>query len=128
MRSSGQNKMQYFFDSYSIIEIMRKNSSYLKYADSVIITNVLHLAEVYYHLLINYNEKTADSWMSKLKLSFIEITPEIAVEASKFRFKNKKARLSYADCIGYITAQKQGLKFLTGDKQFKHMKGVEFVR
>jgi len=128
MRSYGQNKMEYFFDSYSIIEIMRKNSSYLKYTDSVIITNVLHLAEVYYHLLMNYNEKTADYWMSKLKLSFIEITPEIAVEASKFKFKNKKVKLSYAECIGCITAQKHRLRFLTGDKQFKHMKGVEFVR
>jgi uncharacterized protein len=120
--------MEYFFDSYSIIEIIRQNWSYLKYNHSVIITNVVHLAEVYYHLLINYNEKTADYWMSKLNLSFIEITSQVAIEASKFRSKNKNVKLSYADCIGYINAQKHGLKFLTGDKEFKNIKGVEFVR
>jgi uncharacterized protein len=120
--------MQYFFDSYAIIEIIRQNPSYVKYNPSVIITNLLHLAEVYYHLLTEYNEKTADYWISKLNLSFIEITSQVALEASKFRFKNKNARLSYADCIGYITAKKHGLTFLTGDKEFKNMKGVEFVR
>jgi predicted nucleic acid-binding protein len=120
--------MEYFFDSYAIIEIIHQNSSYLKYNPSVIITNLLHLAEVYYHLLIHYNEKTADYWISKLNLSFIEITSQVAMEASKFKFKNKNSKLSYADCIGYITAQKYGLIFLTGDKEFKHMKGVEFVR
>lgn len=120
--------MQYFFDSYAIIEIIKQNSSYLKYSHSVIITNLLHLAEVYYHLLVNYNQKTADYWVRKLNLSFVEITCQTAIEASKVKFKNKNAKLSYADCIGYITAQKHGLKFVTGDKQFKDMKGVEWVR
>ena len=39
-----------------------------------------------------------------------------------------KKKLSTPDSFGYITAQKYGLKFLTGDKQFKGMNGVEFVK
>ena len=45
-----------------------------------------------------------------------------------FRFNESKLILSYADCIGYITAQIHNMKFLTGDKHFKGMKDVEFVR
>ena len=43
----------------------------LSAADNIIITNLLHFAEVYYYLLVNYNEKTADYWASKLKFSFL---------------------------------------------------------
>jgi predicted nucleic acid-binding protein len=118
----------YFFDSYAIIEIIDQNNAYSKFKDSIIITNLLHLAEVYYYFLRNYNEKTADYWMSNLDFSFIDITPSAVIEASKFKYKHKKAKLSYADAIGYITAQKNGLKFLTGDKEFKNMGGVEFVK
>ena len=45
-----------------------------------------------------------------------------------FRFLNKKSNLSYIDCIGYITAFKKEVKFVTGDDQFKNMKNVEFVK
>jgi predicted nucleic acid-binding protein len=46
----------------------------------------------------------------------------------KFRKKNKKRNLSYADCIGYIYALKNNLIFLTGDKEFEDLKNVEFVK
>ena len=46
----------------------------------------------------------------------------------KFRLKNKKMDLSYADCIGYIYACENNLKFLTGDEKFKDMDNVEFVK
>ncbi len=32
------------------------------------------------------------------------------------------------DCIGYITARKLGIKFLTGDNKFEDKIGVEFVK
>ena len=66
--------------------------------------------------------------VSKLKFTFLDITQEISIEAAKFKYKNKKMKLSYADCIGYITAQENNMKFLTGDKDFKSIKGVEFVK
>lgn len=120
--------MEYFFDSYAIIEVINQNNSYLKYSNSIIITNLLHLAEVYYFLLLNYNEKTADYWATKLDFSFLDVTHKTAIKASRFRYKHKKLKLSYADCIGYVLAQENSLKFLTGDRQFKDMQGVEFVK
>ncbi len=36
--------------------------------------------------------------------------------------------MSYADAVGYYLAQKNKLKFLTGDKEFEELAGVEFVK
>ena len=46
----------------------------------------------------------------------------------KIRRENRKKNLSYADCLGYAFALENNRLFLTGDKEFKDMKGVEFVR
>lgn len=35
--------------------------------------------------------------------------------------------LSYADCLGYVISRNMGIRFLTGDKEFERMGGVEFV-
>ena len=45
-----------------------------------------------------------------------------------FRLLNKKRKLSYVDCLGYILAGMNGAKFLTGDNQFKDLQNVEFVK
>ena len=49
-------------------------------------------------------------------------------ESIKFRKEQKKKDLSYTDCIGYIYAARNNMKFLTGDKEFEGMKNVEFVK
>ncbi|GAI14858.1 unnamed protein product [marine sediment metagenome] len=54
------------------------------------------------------------------------MTDEIVFEAMGLRLKHR--RLSYADCIGYVTARHEGMKFLTGDRVFERMENVEFVR
>ena len=46
----------------------------------------------------------------------------------RFKIKNIKRSLSYADCIGYIIALRYGIKFLTGDKEFETLENVEFVK
>lgn len=119
--------MKYFFDTYALVEIINQNQSYIKFADEIIITTSLNISELYYYLLINYNQQTADYWIKNLNLQFFNITSEIAVESARFRYKYKKMKLSYADCIGYILSLRNNLKFLTGDRQFKNMKNVEFV-
>lgn len=32
------------------------------------------------------------------------------------------------DCIGYVYAKENGLRFVTGDKEFEGMENVEFVK
>jgi predicted nucleic acid-binding protein len=120
--------MDYFFDSYAIIEIINQNESYKKFSDVKIITNTLNLAEVHYYFLREHNEQTADYWVSNLNFHIVDIPIGIAIDASKFRYKNKKLGLSYADCIGHITALNNNLKFITGDNKFENMPNVEFMK
>lgn len=117
-----------FFDSYAIIEIINLNKNYLEFSDEIIISNSLNLAEVYYALLKTTNQKTADYFLEKLDIKLLEITKEISIEAAKFRFNNKKKKISFADAIGYVTALKLNMKFLTGDKEFRDFENVEFVK
>lgn len=120
--------MRYFFDSYAILEIIDQNENYSKYFNQTIITNSLHLAEVYYRILLEHNKQTADFWIRNLKFELININLEVAIEASLFKFENKKKKFSYADCIGYLASIKNNLKFLTGDEGFRNFEDVEFVK
>lgn len=120
--------MAFFFDSYAVIELFKNNPNYIKYANEKIIINTLNLTEIHYSLLLESDHKTADQIIKNTNFEFIDITPEISLEASKFRHENKKLKLSYADCIGYVTSLKLGIKFLTGDKQFDIFPNVEFVK
>jgi hypothetical protein len=41
--------------------------------------------------------------------------------------RKKRLDLSYADALGYFLSLKHGIKFLTGDPEFKNLENVEFV-
>lgn len=120
--------MDYFFDSSAIIDIINYPEKNEDFKVRTIITNALNLAEVHNFFLREHGEQTADYWAIHLNLYFLAITPEIAIEASKFKHQHKKENLSYADCIGYITALKNNLRFLTGDEKFKNKENVEFIK
>lgn len=121
--------MGYFFDSYAIIELILENKNYEKFKNDLIITSTLDLMEVYYFLLRTYNQQTADFWIKRLKFNLANIIKlNIALEASRLRFKHKKENLSYIDCIGYLLAKEMNIKFLTGDNKFKTKENVEFVK
>lgn len=118
----------YFFDSYAIIEILSGNSNYITYLNERVVLTVFNLVEIYWFALHEYTEKESQTIYEKYRTSVAEMTDEILKEAVKFRKKYKKRDLSYADCIGYMYALKNNLKFLTGDKEFEHLKNVKFVK
>ena len=118
--------MKYFFDTYALIELTKNNPNYISYSGSVVITSIFHLAELYYAILRDYNEERAKTIYYKFKECVNEVSDDVIFEAMKLKLKNKK--LSYTDCIGYAFSLKHNLKFLTGDKEFKDMDNVEFVR
>lgn len=118
----------YFFDTFAIIEVIKGNKNYERFKDFNIITSILNVGELYYIHLKEYNKKTADFWYKKIKFDLVEIAPEIIVKAMYFRFLNKEKNLSLVDCVGYILALSKQIKFLTGDKEFKDLPNVEFVK
>lgn len=121
------NNKSYFFDTYAIIELIKGNPNYESVEDHLIMTSVMNLAEVYYALLLAHGKEITDSILENLNIEFLEITSKISIESAFFRYKNKKNNFSYIDCVGYITALRNNLLFLTGDKEFKNFDNVEFV-
>ncbi len=120
--------MDFFYDTYAIMSLIEGNENYDKYKNSIITTSILNLAELYYIFLRSHGKQTADYWVKKLNFNFIEIDKDSIIRAVEFRFDNKKEDLSLTDCVGYILALKNNLKFLTGDKEFENKKNVEFVK
>ena len=121
--------MNYFFDSYAIIELNNgTNPSYKRFQDFEIVTSVLNLGEIYSLILRNHGKNSADEWFANSNFKLLEIKPEIILESVYFRFINKKKNLSLVDCVGYILSLKNHLKFLTGDRQFEKLPNVGFVK
>lgn len=118
----------YFFDTYALFEIIKGNQNYEKYKDYQIVVSILNIAELYSGLLRDSGEETSDLLVSKIKFEILDITKDLIIEAVKFRYKNRKHDMSLPDCIGYLLAKKHRLKFLTGDKEFKDLENVEFIK
>jgi predicted nucleic acid-binding protein len=120
--------VKHFFDTYALIEIVRNNPAYVKFLDEIVTTTKFNLVELFYAILSERGELSAREIFTKFKDAETEITDEILFKAMLFRLKNKKLNLSYADCIGYVFAMQNEMKFLTGDNAFKDMENVEFVK
>ena len=119
---------RYFFDSYALIEMYKGNKSYEKYASCEAVTTYFNLYECYYYLLRQKNRKEAEELFDEIRKICINLKFEWIKEASGFKLENKKKKVSYVDCLGYIIAKEMNMPFLTGDMQFKEMSNVEFVK
>jgi len=119
--------VNYFFDSYAIIELIGKNPAYKKYEESPLVTTVLNKIEVVSWGLVTYGEEFSDILVKSLQY-VVDIPDDVIREAVRMKRRENKRNVSYADCIGYCFARNNGLLFLTGDKEFKDLPGVEYVK
>jgi len=118
----------YFADTYAIIDFFKGDEKYRAYFEKHdIVTTKLNLLELYYHSL-SISEQKAEEYYNYLIGKTVEITDENIKSAAKFRFKYRKNSISYIDAVGYEVAKSMKIKFLTGDKEFKEMPNVEFVK
>jgi predicted nucleic acid-binding protein len=119
----------YFFDAYAFFELIQGNPKYVPYADNVaIVTTVLQLMEFHYGLIRDLGKQQADLLYDTFLPFAIDVDDETIKEANAFKYRMKKKNLSYIDCLGYILARRKNIPFLTGDKVFKDLPGVEFVK
>lgn len=119
---------RYFWDTYAIIEVVKGNKNFTKYAREQGITSEFNLMETYYHLLRLFDEPSANKHVLEWVFYSRPIPYELMKQAMKFKLDNKNNRLSYVDCMGYAFALAHGMRFLTGNKSFYGMPNVEFVR
>ena len=115
----------YFFDTYTFFEIIAGNSSYEKFTTVNAITTIFNLAELNFALK-REGKNFADKLCKEYEQMLVEVTLEDVITAMDLRIKNRK--LSIPDAIGYTVAKRNGAIFLTGDKEFKEMTNVEFVK
>jgi predicted nucleic acid-binding protein len=120
--------VNYFLDTYAIYEMLDGNPHYDAYVNNNNRTSIMNIAEIYYRLLLDSDEKTADEKTIPLFPFSVIINPLTVKNAMIFRLKNKTKKMSYVDCIGYQLAKEHNLKFLTGDKEFEGLPNVEFVK
>lgn len=118
----------YLFDTYALVEIVKGNASYLKFKYSKAIITIFNLVEIHYKLLRDFDRKIADELLEEYASLVIDIDLETIKEANEFKLHNRSKDFSSTDVIGYVSARRYGLKFLTGDRQFQGMQGVEFVK
>ncbi len=119
----------FYFDTYALVEIARGNPNYSKYRESVnIMLNKLNLMEYAYFLLRIKKENKIQSLFNEYIKYNIEPSINALIEAVKFKLVQRKNKLSYIDCLGYMIAKENRVKFLTGDEKFRNMDNVEFVK
>jgi predicted nucleic acid-binding protein len=119
----------YFYDSYAIIEFARGNSAFHKYfKEPSCVTTRFNLMEVYYALLddTDYAEEVFSSF-SSIAIEVPDGQLKRAMVKRK-ELKGKGLNISYPDAIGYTLARERKCMFLTGDKEFKDLPGVEYIK
>jgi len=120
--------MRYFLDTYAMVEIINGNKNYFKYLNDELFTSIINLYELYYNLLKEKGKEIAKSYFMQYKDFIVKYTDEDIFEASEFKLKNRKNNISYADALGYSISLSNNMIFLTGDKEFKGLHNVEFVK
>ena len=119
----------FYFDTYALVEIAQGNQNYARYREDIkILTNKVNLMELAYFLFrIGKEDKIEIVFKDYLKYN-IEPSTNALIGAAKLKFLQRKKKLSYTDCLGYLIAKENKVKFLTGDEKFKNMLNVEFIK
>ncbi len=125
MRKAGMTELM-FFDTYAFFEIINGNPKYSMYKEVEAITTIFNVAEFNFALKRDFSFEIAEKHTDKFSQLVIGVDVEDIKKAMSFRIKNRN--LSVPDAIGYIVAQRYGVKFLTGDEGFRNFPNVEFVK
>ena len=122
--------MQYFLDTYALIEIASQNPAYKDYTLSPIKagTTIFNIMEIHFYFLKHFGNEEAERMYNLTTPLLISTDDDIIKDANRFKLANLKKRLSFTDCIGYIASIKLNLKFVTGDYAFKDLENVEFIK
>lgn len=118
----------YFFDTYALVEIVKGNPAYGKYAEAEARTSLFNLYELYVQILKGYGEEMAKKEFDNFKRILIVVKDAHIFSAASFKIKGKKTHFSYTDALGYSIAAAEGLQFVTGDNEFRNLPNVQFVR
>lgn len=122
----------YYYDTYAIIEFLDKNQKYREYfTEHQGILTALNLMEVSYSLQKHFGFKSTAGHLEPFLPYVVTFDLADIDAAMKLRLaleKKEKLNISYVDALGYHLAKKHNVLFLTGDRHFKGLDNVEFVK
>jgi len=127
-KRDGRVDRRIFFDTYALIDFFEENPNYKKFEDYKMITTILNVMELHYYFLRTTKIEKFDQIFNKIKHSLANFSIEDIKKSNDLKLEYKKRSISYVDCLGYIIAKREGVKFLTGDKEFEDLSNVEFVK
>ena len=123
---------RYYADTYALVEILRGSPAYERYAGEELVTSEFNLLELAYALTRDYGREKAVKILriTRAFVTIVQPTDEDYAEASALRMELKKQNknLSLIDTLGYVLAKRLKILFLTGDREFKDLDGVEYVK
>lgn len=115
----------FFLDTYAIFCIIDGNPDYKKFGGAGFATTIFNLAELN-NALKREGRKYADKVTEEYAKFLVGVQVIDVQKASDLRIRYKK--MSMPDAIGYMVAKRLGIKFLTGDREFRELGNVEFVK
>ena len=86
--------VNYFFDTYAVIELLEGNQKYDIYAQEPVTITIFNLAEIYWTVLNKLGESQAEEVYENYRSAVVEIDDDTLKEAIKFRKLHKKQDLS----------------------------------
>lgn len=110
-----------------MVERVRGSPAYAPFADAPIFTHDMNILELAARMIRDFDETTARREIAAMEHNLIESTRDDLFAAAAFWVEHRKKNVSYVDALGYALSQRHGMRFLTGDKVFKGMDGVEYV-
>ena len=121
--------MSYFFDTYALIELLARDD-FVRYSAKGLVTSRWNLAELLVVDLREHDEAAARRHFQRFLGACEEATDEDLFQAAVFREGQRKRRrlLSFVDALGYVIARRLRLRFLTGDRAFRGLPNVLFVK
>src|SRR3989338_10393016 len=104
--------MQYFLDTYALIEIAKQNPDYKDYTMSPIEagTTIFNVMELHFYYLKHFGNEEAERIYNLVSSLLISTDDDIIKDANKFKLANLKKRFSFTDCTGYVISIKLKLK------------------
>ena len=121
-----------FADTYALVEILKGNPAYEKYSQKELISSEFNIFELAYAMYRDFGRTDSINMLSFLRSRIEVISPEDLdyLEASRFRLSNNKKgkKLSLIDSLGYICSKRLKIRFLIGDREFKNIEEVEYIK
>jgi|ERR1051325_2150386 predicted nucleic acid-binding protein len=114
-----------FFDASALIRVLERDPRFESYREEPVVTDIGHVYEFARYLLKRYGAARARELLQGLRADRVEATNDDLVEAAKLAARSSK--LSAQDALGYVLARREDLVFLTTDRGFRGMPGVELV-